>query len=342
MKENLTGVIVRLAIFFVICGLVTFVLLTVFAEFRFGEGKTYNAEFSNVSGLKQGNLVRVAGVEVGKVEDISINPDATVRVEFSANASAVLTDGTRAEIRYDDLIGGRYLSLEEGAGSPRILNPGQTIPLARTKPALDLDSVMGGFRPLFRALNPDQVNALTGQLIEALQGQGATIGSFLDQAAGLTNTLADRDLLIGQVVDNLNVVLGSLGGQSDQLDKAVVSLAELVHGLAQRKTDITNVVAYTNVATGSIADLLTRARKPVQEVVHGTDRVAAIAAADHDYLDTLLNTLPDKYRALNRQAVYGDFFSFYFCDVVLKVNGKGGQPVYVKVAGQSTGRCTPK
>ena len=59
--------------------------------------------------------------------------------------------------------------------------------------------------------------------------------------------------------------------------------------------------------------------------------------ADHDYFDNLLNTLPDAYQALARQGIYGDFFSFYLCDVVLKLNGKGGQPVYVKVAGQTTG-----
>ena len=59
--------------------------------------------------------------------------------------------------------------------------------------------------------------------------------------------------------------------------------------------------------------------------------------ADHDYFDNLLNTLPDAYQALSRQGMYGDFFSFYLCDIVLKLNGKGGQPVYVKVAGQATG-----
>ena len=64
--------------------------------------------------------------------------------------------------------------------------------------------------------------------------------------------------------------------------------------------------------------------------------------ADHDYVDDLLNTLPDAYKALSRQGMYGDFFTFYLCDAVLKVNGKGGQPVYVKLAGQSTGRCTPR
>ena len=245
-------------------------------------------------------------------------------------------------IRYDNLFGDRYLALEEGAGGLKVLNPGETIPLARTKPALDLDALIGGFKPLFRALNPDQVNALSEELLQAFQGQGPTIGSFLDQAAAVSNTLADRDVLIGQVVNNLNVVLGSLGGQSDRLDKAVVSLSQLVHGLAERKTDISNAVAYTDAAAGSVADLLSQARAPFSKVVHETDRAATIAVADHDYLDTLLNTLPDKYRALQRQGMYGDFFAFYLCDVVLKVNGKGGQPVYVKVAGQATGRCTPK
>ena len=80
-----------------------------------------------------------------------------------------------------------------------------------------------------------------------------------------------------------------------------------------------------------------QSRKPFAKVVRETDRTAAIAVADHDYLDNLLNTLPDKYRALGRQGMYGDFFSFYLCDIVLKLNGKGGQPVYVKVAGQALG-----
>jgi phospholipid/cholesterol/gamma-HCH transport system substrate-binding protein len=342
MKENLRGTVVGLSIFLAFCLLAAFLLVSIFAQLRFGEGKTYFAEFSNVSNLRKGKLVRIAGVEVGKVNNISINPDATVRVEFTADNSVVLTEGTRAVIKYDNLFGDRYLALEEGAGGLRIVTPGQTIPLDRTQPALDLDALIGGFRPLFRALNPDQVNQLSEQLLQAFQGQGPTIGSILDQAAAVTNTLADRDLLIGQVVDNLNVVLGSLGGQSDRLDKAVTSLSELVHGLAARRTDISNAVAYTNAAAGSVADLLSRARGPLQNVVHETDRTAGIAVADHDYLDNLLNQLPDKYRALARQGMYGDFFSFYLCDVVLKLNGKGGQPVYVKVAGQPSGRCTPK
>jgi phospholipid/cholesterol/gamma-HCH transport system substrate-binding protein len=339
---NVRGAAWRLGIFLTICLLGTFALLTIFANFRFGQGRTYAAEFTNVSGLKTSDLVRIAGVEVGQVKKISVNRDATVRVEFSTDNSVNLTEGNRAAIRYDNLIGKRYLALEEGAGPLTPLKPGETIPASRTEPALDLDAVLGGFRPLFRALDPQKVNELSGQLIQAFQGQGPTIGSFLDEAAAVTNTLADRDELVGQVIINLNVVLGSLGGQTDKLDKAVTSLSELVHGLAARKTDISSSVAYINSAAGTVADLLSQARQPFQKVVRETDRTAGIAVADHDYLDNLLNQLPDKYKALARQGMYGDFFSFYLCEIVLKLNGKGGQPVYVKVAGQSTGRCAPK
>jgi phospholipid/cholesterol/gamma-HCH transport system substrate-binding protein len=334
---------VRLAVFLSVCLLGVFGLFAVFAELRFGEvTKSYKAEFTNVTGLENGDFVRIAGVEVGKVSKVAIQPDTTALVEFTADESVVLTEGSRAVIRYDDLIGGRYLALQEGTGGTTTLKPGDTIPLARTSPALDLDALIGGFRPLFRALDPDQINALSGQLIQALQGQGATINSFLAQTAALTNTLANRDQLIGEVIINLNVVLGSLGDQSDQFATAVDALTELVETLQERKEDIRNGVAYTNAAAASITDLLAQARPPLAKTIQETDRAAGIVVADHEYFDNLLNTLPDAYQALNRQGIYGDFFTFYLCDIVLKLNGKGGQPVYVKVAGQSTGRCAPR
>jgi phospholipid/cholesterol/gamma-HCH transport system substrate-binding protein len=343
MRDNLRGAIVRLLVFVAVCLLGLFGLIAVFAQLRFQDQNTYHAEFTDVSGLKNGQFVRMAGVEVGKIKRISVQPNAVVTVDFTVDTGAVaLTQGTRAAIRYDNLIGDRYLALEEGVGDIQPLQPGQTIPLSRTESALDLDALIGGFRPLFRALNPDQVNALSGQLIAALQGQGATIGSFLDQTSALTNTLADRDQLIGEVITNLNTVLGSLGDQSGQFDKAVTSLSDLVRALSNRRGDITKSVAYASDAASTIADLLQQTRQPLDKVVKQTDRVSGLAVADHEYLERILDTLPDKYRVLGREGLYGDFFSFYLCDVVLKLNGKGGQPVYVKVAGQPSGRCQPK
>ncbi|MGE0217737.1 MCE family protein [Mycolicibacterium sp.] len=342
MRDNLAGAVTRLAVFLVVCLLAMFSMIAIFGQLRFDDEIRYRAQFSNVSGLEEGNFVRIAGVEVGKVKSVSVQPDTTVLVEFAVDPSVVLTDGNRAVIRYADLIGGRYLNLEEGAGDTRRMNPGDTIPLARTSPALDLDALIGGFRPLFRALDPDQVNALSSELIRAFQGQGPTMQSLLATTGTLANTLADRDQLIGDLIDNLSVSLGALADQNDQFDKTVVSLSELVARLADKKQAVTDSVAYGDAAAKSIADLLAQGRPPAKQVREQLDRTAGLVVADHDYMDDLLNTLPDAYQMLNRHGMYGDFFGYYLCDAILKVNGKGGQPVFIKVVEQVTGRCAPK
>jgi phospholipid/cholesterol/gamma-HCH transport system substrate-binding protein len=342
MKRRTVRAATRVALFTALCLVSMFVLVTVFGQFRFDSRVSYSAVFTNVSGLKGGNFVRIAGVEVGKVKDLTLHRDGTVTVDFAIDKGLQLTEGTRAAVRYENLIGDRYLSLEEGPGSVRKLESGETIPPARTAPALDVDALIGGFRPLFRALDPNQVNALSGELLKVFQGQGGTISSVLAQTSSLTTTLAGRDELIGQVITNLNTVLGTFAARDDQFSSGLDKLSQLVQGLAERKSDIATGTAYINAAAGSVADLLTDARQPIKEFVAQTDRFAGQVEADHAYVDDLVKTLPDAYQVLARNGLYGDYFGFYLCDAILKVNGKGGQPVFIKLAEQTSGRCTPK
>jgi phospholipid/cholesterol/gamma-HCH transport system substrate-binding protein len=332
----------RVVLFTAMCFVFMFVLVTVFGQFRFDASSTYSAVFSNVSGLKGGNFVRIAGVEVGKVRNMTLHKDGTVTVEFAINQNLSLTQGTKAAVRYENLIGDRYLSLEEGAGSVRKLQPGQTIPLERTSPALDIDALLGGFRPLFRALDPDQVNALSGELLRVFQSQGGTISSVLSQTSALTSTLAGRDQLIGEVIKNLNTVLATFAARDDQFSEGLDKLSQLAEGLSDRRNDIATATAHINATAGTVADLLTDARPPIKEAVNQADRVSGQIMADHEYVDDLLKTLPDAYQVLARQGLYGDYFGFYLCDAVLKLNGKGGQPTFVKLVGQDTGRCAAK
>lgn len=333
---------VRVVLFTAMCLVFLFGLLTVFGQFRFEPRVPYHAVFTNVSGLKGGNFVRIAGVEVGKVTNLTLRRDGSVTVDFAVDNGLTLTGATKAAVRYENLVGDRYLALENGPGSGGPLAPGATIPLPRTAPALDVDALIGGFRPLFRALDPDQVNALSGQLLNVFQGQGATVSSVLSQTSALTSTLAGRDQLIGEVIDNLNTVLGTFSRRDAQFGDGLDTLSRLVQGLADRRHDIATGAAKINAAAGSVATLLSAARQPVSEAVTQIDRFSSQVLADRDYVDDLLRTLPAAYQILARQGLYGDYFGFYLCDAILKLNGKGGQPVFVKVAGQDSGRCTPK
>lgn len=342
MKNSLRPVVVNLSVFVICCLVAAFGLIAIFANLRFSEEQHYKAEFVDVSGLEVNDFVRIAGVEVGQVKGISITPDARAIVEFTAKPSVRLTESTKAQIRWENPIGDRYMVLQQGLEDAPRLSADATIPAMRTEPALDLDTLLGGFRPLFRALDPEQVNNLSNALIQAFQGEGATIGSFLNQASLITNTLADRDDLIGQVIVNLNTVLGTFGGETEQFGKAVDSLSELVKGLEARKTDVANAVAYTNEATQTIGDLLMQAKEPFKETLVQSDRVTSLVLADHEYFDNLLNMLPDAYKKLSRLGSRGDFIPEYLCSLSLKLNGKGGQPTYVTLANQTTGRCAPK
>lgn len=332
----------RVALFTVVCLVFTFTLIAVFGQLRFEDRTGYHAVFTNISGLKSGNFVRIAGVEVGKVGDLTLHRDGTVNVDFAVDKPVRLTEGTKAVVRYENLIGDRYLALEDGPGLPRRLSPGATIPLARTSPALDVDALIGGFRPLFRALDPDQVNALSGQLLRIFQGQGGTLASVLAQTSMLTSTLAGRSELIGELIANLNTVLHTFATRDHEFSDGVDKLSQFVDGLAQRKTEIATGLAYVNAAAGSVAGLMVQARQPIKDVVHQTDRMSGQVLSDREYVDNLLKDLPDIYQVLARQGLNGDYFGFYFCDVLLKLNGKGGNPIFVKLLGQPSGRCTPR
>ncbi len=342
MRKKLSSIILRVGAFTAVCLLFTFALIAVFGQLRFEDRTGYRAIFTNISGLKSGNFVRIAGVEVGKVGDLGLHRDGTVTVGFEVDKGVRLSEGTRAVVRYENLIGDRYLALEQSPGPPRRLPPGATIPLARTSPALDIDALIGGFRPLFRALDPDQVNALSGQLLRIFQGQGGTLASVLSQTSILTSTLAGRSELIGQLITNLNTVLHTFATRDHEFSDGVDKLAQLVDGLAQRRNDISTGLAYINAAAGSITDLLAQSRQPIKDVVHETDRVSGQVLSDKEYVDKLLTDLPDIYQVLARQGLNGDYFGFYFCEVLLKLNGKGGNPIFVKLLGQPSGRCTPR
>lgn len=248
MRGNLGAAAWRLAAFIAVCLLGMFALFAVFAELRFEKSSDYRAHFANVSGLEDDDFVRIAGVEVGKVKKINVNDDGTVMVDFAADQSVVLTEGSRAVIRYDDLIGGRYLSLVEGAGVTERLNSGGHHP-AGPHPARSgsgcvdrrLPSAVpcAGARTDQRAVgSADQRAAGAGRdhrLVPVADG-------VVDQHTGRPRS-ADRR---GDRQPQHGV--GFAGGQSEQFDKGVVAISELVETLGERKQDIANGIAYTSEA----------------------------------------------------------------------------------------------
>lgn len=345
---KITGTAVKLAAFSFVLLLFTAIIVVVFGQFRFDRTTAYTAEFSNASGLRDGEFVRAGGVEVGKVSNLKLVDDGRrVLVTLNVDRTLPLYQSTTAQIRYQDLIGNRYVNLERGTGegADRVLPPGGFIPMSRTQPALDLDALIGGFKPLFKALDPEKVNTIASSLVTVLQGQGGTINDILDQTAQLTSTLADRDQAIGDVITNLNTVLATTVKHEKDFDQTVNNLEVLITGLRNRADPLANSVADISNASGTLGDLLADDRPLLKDTIAKLETLQQPLVDGKDRLDDLLTKLPEAIKIIGRAGgIYGDFFNFYLCDINLKLNGlqPGGPVRTVKITQQPTGRCTPQ
>jgi phospholipid/cholesterol/gamma-HCH transport system substrate-binding protein len=333
------GTLVKFAAFALVMVVLTAFLFFIFAETRTGSTSGYSAVFNDASRLKAGDSVRVAGIRVGTVKDVQLEADRKVLVDFDADRDVKLTTGTKAAIRYLNLVGDRYLELLDGPGSTRILAAGGQIPIDRTAPALDLDLLLGGLKPVIRGLNPQDVNTFTKSLVEILQGQGGTLDSLLSKTSSFTNSLADNNEVVEQLIDQLKTVLDTLNRDGDQFSGAVDRLEQLVTGLSQDREPIGTAIESLNNGTTSLADLLGRAREPLNGTVDQLNRLAPILANDNPRLDATLQRLPAIYAKLARVGSYGAFFPYYICGISFRASDLQGRTVVFPWIKQLQGRC---
>ncbi|TXI42614.1 MAG: MCE family protein [Mycobacterium sp.] len=345
---KITGTAIKLGAFSFVLLLFTAIIIIVFGQIRFDRTTAYTAEFSSASGLREGQFVRAGGVEVGKVSQLQLMDDGRrVLVTLNVDKTLPLYQSTTATIRYQDLIGNRYVNLERGSGegADRVLPAGGFIPMSRTQPALDLDALIGGFKPLFRALDPEKVNNIASSLVTVFQGQGGTINDILDQTAQLTSALADRDQAIGQVITNLNTVLATTVKHQKEFDQTVNNFEILITGLKNRADPLAAATADISNASGTLGDLLRDDRPLLKDTIGYLETIQQPLVDGQDRLDDLLTRLPQAIKMIGRAGgIYGDFFNFYLCDINLKLNGlqPGGPVRTVKITQQPTGRCTPQ
>jgi phospholipid/cholesterol/gamma-HCH transport system substrate-binding protein len=314
---------VKLLIFVVVTTLATSVLVATIGNLSFAGKKEYHAEFSDVTGVVKGDDVRIAGVKVGTVEDIEVVGDDRARLTFSVEEGTQLSESTYVKIRYRNLVGQRYLSLTQDVGESGTLDEGDTIPVSRTEPALDLTVLFNGFKPLFQALSPDDINKLSYEIVQVFQGEGGTLENLLGHTASITQTLADRDQVIGDLIDNLDYVLDHVADRDDQLTDLIQSFRTLVSGLKDDRQAILASLDGISELSVQTADLVKGIRPSFVEDVKQLRRFARNVDRNKGELDRALQVLPIKLEKVGRTAIYGSWFNFYLCTFKARVTLPG-------------------
>jgi phospholipid/cholesterol/gamma-HCH transport system substrate-binding protein len=325
--------------FVAVMALLTTCLFFIFGQYRTGATASYSAVFTDASLLKRGDSVRSAGIRVGTVEGVSLRPDKKILVTFDAERTIVLTQGTQAAVRYLNLVGDRYLDLVDGAGPAKILAAGEQIPVERTAPALDLDLLLGGLKPVIRGLNPQDVNALTASLLQIFQGQSGTLESLLSKTSTFSNALADNKEVIQQVIDNLNTVMSTIDKDGQKFSGTLDRVNRLVTELAEDRDPIGAAIRSLDNGTATFADLLTKSRQPLAGTVDQLNRLAPLLDEGKGHLDAALQKMPENYRKLVRTGAYGSFINWYVCALDLRATDMQNRTVVAPWFKSEGGRC---
>lgn len=356
MKGQTLGAFVKLIIFAIVTVLATGLLIVVIQNRSFGATNQYTAFFTDAANLQPGDQVKLAGVRVGtvnQVQAVDSGPNAgKAEVTFDVDKTVPVYTTTQFYLRYLNLIGQRYLALDETAGNFQQQKPAVPISATRTHPALDLTELFNGFHPLFQALTPKDVNSFALEIIKTLQGEGGTVQDLVARTATLTNTVADRDAVIGQVIDNLVNVLGTVQNRTTGLNQLIDQLQRLVTGLADNRGAIAASLGNIDALAGQSATLLQQIRPhltpdlrylgDIANSINTTNNcqgqfsdpglmnnteLAQYLKAHHNFTHTHCkgpNTLaeflqrePTKVAQIIRSGSYGAFFNFYLCDLNL-------------------------
>ena len=306
--------LIKLVIFVLVAIGVLWLLWSILLNSTGGDTKSYTAQFTDASGLHEGDNVRIAGVRVGRVDSMKlVNNHCDVTI--SIKAGQPIFQNTRAEIRYQNLIGQRYIAMVPGQGPAIPLSDGATIPLDRTQPSFDLSVLLNGFQPLFSVLKPSDLNQLSESLLQVMQGSETEIGPFLQQLSQATNSIADRDQILGAVITNLNQVLGNLSRKTPQFYALLDQGQRLVTGLNAHRNELFDSLDRLSSVTGKANHLLSDITPNLNYDITNTRKATDVFMQHKAGLRKTLITFPDFLGSVARITQYGSFINLYACSL---------------------------
>jgi phospholipid/cholesterol/gamma-HCH transport system substrate-binding protein len=305
----------KLAIFTVVTAVITTLLASNIGNFPlFSNHYDVTAEFDDATGLLKGDVVKAAGVTVGRVTSIEF-ADGIAEVTLSIDEKVDLPSDLIASIRYRNLIGQRMIVLRESAeGSSGLTEDGDLIPLARTEPAFDLSVLFNSLRPLIRSTSPRDINIVTHELLQALSGRGAEVEGVIGNIATITHALASKDDELAVLLKNVNVITEDLSGRDVQLTRTLGNINRFLTSISLGREDLAVAVDTLEVAAKRLERVVAASDGNIRAEV---DDLGILLDAVNDKkadLKDIVRSLPEVLRAVERVNSYGEWSMLHLVD----------------------------
>ncbi|MGB3603183.1 MAG: MlaD family protein [Gordonia sp. (in: high G+C Gram-positive bacteria)] len=283
-----------------------------------GSTTDFSTTFNDASGLAVGDDVRMAGVRVGRVSSIDL-ADGKAAVKFEVQDDQQVYANTQAAIRYQNLIGQRYLALSLNGPTPGAkLSPGSALRLP-SEDSFDVTKLLAGFQPVFDTLTPDQVNLLSESLIQAFQGNAVSLSRTLESIGQVANDMANRDQVLGAIITNVGVVVRELASQGNQLQTLIDSAGKLVEGLNGSSAQFGKAIDQIGRTASGFADVFAKNRASLQSAGNAALQATNQLISSGSKMDRLAGDLPVFLGHLSVVISQGAYLNIYMCDLDISI-----------------------
>jgi phospholipid/cholesterol/gamma-HCH transport system substrate-binding protein len=311
------AVSIKLTVFTVFTIVVTFGLASLIGKVSlFQENYEVDALFTDATGVLNGDPVKVAGVEVGKVSAFEVEKgEARVTLEISGDVQ--LPENVLADIKFRNLLGQRVINLlRPQSPSDTNLKPGGTIPVENTSPALDLAIVFNNLRPLIQSTNPTDINTVSRAVVEIFKGNEDDLEGVLGNVGELTEELADRDQRLARLIENLDDLTKILNDESASVKQGLARFTEFMESLADVTPQLERTVDQLNTASGKFGGLIRRNRSNLDQELKDLATLLQIIEENLGPLERVAQNLKEVLLATARTQSYGKWWNLYvvnFC-----------------------------
>ena len=272
-----------------------------------GGGKVYSAQFKEAGGLKEGNEVRVAGVKVGKVTDISLD-GTVVTVKFRAKVDR-MGDQTSAAVKVKTMLGQKFLAVDP-LGSKQLSGP---IPIDRTTTPYDVNEAFSDLSDSLETIDTDQLEASFTALSDAFRNTPDSVRTMVTGLTDLSRTISSRDDELTQLLASTNTVSKTLKDRNAEFAKIVTDGSSLLDELEQRRDTVSRMLDGTSRLGIQLRGLVKDNEKALKPALAKLDDVSRILQDNQDNLDAALKRLGPYYRVLTSAMGNGTWIDSYVC-----------------------------
>ena len=276
-----------------------------------GGGDTYHAMFTEAGGLKVNDEVRIAGVRVGKVNDIELDNDQ-VMVTFKVDNAADFGGDTRAAIKVKTILGSMFLALEP-AGSGQ-LDEGSTIPADRTSSPYDVVEAFEGLASTSEQINTDQLAESLTTLADLTRNTPDEFRGALSGLSRLSSNVAAKDEQLNSLLVNLERVSTVLDARDEDIVALMKDSDVLFRALVARREAVHELLVSTTTLSKELTALIRQSRADLAPALAHLENVVAVLNKNEDNLDSSLRLMAPFYRVFANTLGTGPWFDTWIAN----------------------------